>query len=264
MRSLVSAVGYQVVGVALFLPFELAFPKEKASFAERSSGFIFLLAGALVIAVISAAMTALQPALDIEPIVFRTSVGSPILAAIVLALWIDFQFYVTHRLEHRFLWRFHAVHHSIRHLSAANSYHHWSEPLWVSLFALPLMFVNVKIAPTMAALTFLFRVQQFYIHSSSRPHFGPLRWLLCDNRYHRIHHSMDPNHHDKNFGAMTPLWDWLFGTLHMPRSDEWPEVGLKEVGEPTSLKEWSNLPSRIGNTIPSDVARCERRERSSR
>jgi sterol desaturase/sphingolipid hydroxylase (fatty acid hydroxylase superfamily) len=273
--SLVSAVRYQVVGVALFLPFELAFPKEKASFGERSSGFIFLLAGALVIAVVSAVMAAARSALEIEPVVFRTNAGSPILAAIVLALWIDFQFYVMHRLQHRFLWRFHAVHHSIRHLSAANSYHHWSEPIWLSLIALPLLFVNVKIAPTMAALTFLFRVQQFYIHSSSKPHFGPLRRLLVDNRYHRIHHSLSPEHHHKNFGAMTPLWDWLFGTLYMPRSHEWPKVGLEGINEPTSLKEWSALPFRIENTVHGGIARyaspsaestasCEQREQSSR
>ena len=264
LSSLVSATAYQVIGVALFLPFELAFPKEKVRFADRANGFIFLLAGAVVIAVVSAGMSALGPALGIEPIRITTSAGGPIFAAVAIALWVDLQFYVTHRLQHRFLWRFHAVHHSIRHLSAANSYHHWSEPIWVTLIGLPLLFLNVKIGPAMAVLVYLFRVQQFYIHSSSRPHFGPLRWLLCDNRYHRIHHSMDPNHHNKNFGAMTPLWDWLFGTLYMPRSDEWPEVGLKEVDEPTSLKEWSSLPFRFGNTNPSDGARCDQREPQSR
>lgn len=106
LSSLVSATAYQVIGVALFLPFELAFPKEKVRFADRANGFIFLLAGAVVIAVVSAGMSALGPALGIEPIRITTSAGGPIFAAVAIALWVDLQFYVTHRLQHRFLWRF--------------------------------------------------------------------------------------------------------------------------------------------------------------
>jgi hypothetical protein len=32
-----------------------------------------------------------------------------------------------------------------------------------------------------------------------------------------LHHSSDPVHFDKNFGASLALWDWLFGTLHIPQ-----------------------------------------------
>jgi sterol desaturase/sphingolipid hydroxylase (fatty acid hydroxylase superfamily) len=244
LTSLIGTFSYLLVGVGLFLPLELVFPKARATFAQRASGILFLLALAPIIAVVAACFTAIKTALSIEPLLhFHYGMGGPIIAAIGLALWLDLQFYVVHRLEHRFLWRFHAVHHSIRHLSAANSYHHWTEPLWTTLLvSIPLLFIDVQIGPTLAALSFLFRYQQFYIHSASRPHFGPFRLLLIDNRYHRIHHSMEPTHHHKNFGAMTPLWDWLFGTLYMPKSDEWPEVGLKEAGEPQSLREWSALP----------------------
>jgi sterol desaturase/sphingolipid hydroxylase (fatty acid hydroxylase superfamily) len=31
---------------------------------------------------------------------------------------------------------------------------------------------------------------------------------------HRIHHSRDREHWDKNFGHITPLWDRLFGTCY--------------------------------------------------
>jgi sterol desaturase/sphingolipid hydroxylase (fatty acid hydroxylase superfamily) len=189
---------------------------------------------------------------------FQSGLGGPFFAALGLAFWLDFQFYVTHRFEHRFLWRFHAVHHSIRNLSAANSFHHWTEPLWWMTITIPLLFVDVRIAPTLGLLTVAFRYWQFYIHSTARPHLGALRRLLVDNRYHRIHHSLDPSHHDKNFGAMTPLWDWLFGTIHMPAKDEWPAVGLVEVGEPKDLSEWSSLPWRLGNGVSLSGARPAR------
>lgn len=31
---------------------------------------------------------------------------------------------------------------------------------------------------------------------------------------HRIHHSCEKEHWDKNFGHITPLWDRLFGTWY--------------------------------------------------
>jgi len=146
------------------------------------------------------------------------------------------------------------VHHSIKNLSAANSYHHWSESLMGLPLTIPLLFVDIQFGPALAALAFMFRYQQFYIHSASKPHFGPLRLLLVDNRYHRIHHSVQPEHHHKNFGAMTPLWDWLFGTLHMPKSSEWPDVGLRQVGQPDGLLEWSTLPWRLRDGEPADLS----------
>jgi sterol desaturase/sphingolipid hydroxylase (fatty acid hydroxylase superfamily) len=241
--TLVGVIAYQCVGVALFLPFEIAFPKADISVTERADGFIFLLATAPVTAAVGALISWLQPLLGITPVSLHFS-PAPFFAAIAAALWVDLQFYVIHRIEHRFFWRFHAVHHSIENLSAANSYHHWSEALMGLTIAIPLMFLDVHIGPTLGILSFLFTYQQFYIHSASRPHFGPLRCLLVDNRYHRIHHSVQPEHHDKNFGAMTPLWDWLFGTLYLPKSDEWPDVGLDGVDQPCSLREWSTLPWR--------------------
>ena len=40
--------------------------------------------------------------------------------------------------------------------------------------------------------------------------------MIADNRFHRIHHSIQPQHFDKNFGAGTSLWDQLFGTAYFP------------------------------------------------
>src|SRR5262249_2208523 len=174
-------------------------------------------------------MQAAKQALGITPLLsLHFGFWSPILASIALAMWLDLQFYTIHRLQHRFFWRFHAVHHSIRNLSAANSYHHWTEPLMGLTLMIPLPFVEVGIAPTLVFVTFFFKVWHFYLHTNSEPHLGSFRWLLVDNRYHRIHHSLHPDHHDRNFGAMIPLWDWLFGTMHMPRDEDWPDVGLQD------------------------------------
>jgi sterol desaturase/sphingolipid hydroxylase (fatty acid hydroxylase superfamily) len=247
--GLISILGYQAIGVSLFLPLELAFPKARVRFADRARGVLFLLAVAPLTALVGATLVVIKSALGIRGVPIHFGFGAPVVASIIAALWGDLQFYVIHRIEHRFFWRFHAVHHAIRNPSAANSYHHWTEPLIGLTTAIPLLFLDVEIGPTLGVLTFLFTFQQFYIHSASRVHFGPLRWVLVDNRYHRIHHSNDPRHYDLNFGAGTPLWDWLFGTMYMPASSEWPDVGLKNLDESRNLREWSSAPFRLGSNL---------------
>ena len=45
---------------------------------------------------------------------------------------------------------------------------------------------------------------------------GWLGRLFISPAAHQIHHSADPIHFDKNFGSCLAIFDWLFGTLHMP------------------------------------------------
>ncbi len=193
----------------------------------------------------------LLPSIGLEPL-FSYKLGfewagllAVPLATFLAFLWADFFFYWFHRFQHRFLWRFHSIHHSVENLSAVNSYHHWSEPFfWVVGVTLPMMVVELGFAPRALVIGYIFTLQPTFIHSATRLNFGPLGGVLVDNRYHRIHHSLDPAHHHKNFGAMTPLWDWVFRTRHMPAKDEWPATGLADAREPRHLIEWAMLPWR--------------------
>jgi sterol desaturase/sphingolipid hydroxylase (fatty acid hydroxylase superfamily) len=81
-----------------------------------------------------------------------------------------------------------------------------------------------------------------FIHSSVNLNIGPLRYIIGDNHFHRIHHSMEEPHFDKNFGTTTPIWDVLFGTAHFPRRGEWPAVGLSDVEEPKRVRDFFLLP----------------------
>jgi hypothetical protein len=67
---------------------------------------------------------------------------------------------------------------------------------------------------------------------------GPLGRYFMDNRLHRIHHSIEPQHFDKNFGLFTTLWDSLFGTAYFPARDEWPDTGVPDFPEPASMTEF--------------------------
>jgi hypothetical protein len=47
-----------------------------------------------------------------------------------------------------------------------------------------------------------------------------LEHVLISPSQHQVHHSVDPKHLDKNFGEIFAIWDWIFGTLYIPTSNE--------------------------------------------
>lgn len=150
-------------------------------------------------------------------------------------LW-DFFYYWLHRAQHSiaWLWRFHSVHHSIEDLGAGSGYHHLAEaPLRALAVIVPLSFVMTK--PVIAGSVLAFH--GLYLHSSIRFHFGRFAWIVADNRAHRVHHSLEPRHFNRNFGAFTMIWDRLFGTAYFP-NDEWPDVGLSSRREPASFSDY--------------------------
>jgi sterol desaturase/sphingolipid hydroxylase (fatty acid hydroxylase superfamily) len=54
--------------------------------------------------------------------------------------------------------------------------------------------------------------------------------------YHRIHHSLQPEHHNKNYAIFFPFWDVLFKTAHFARDKEFPNTGIKSNIKPNSLR----------------------------
>lgn len=177
--------------------------------------------------------------------------ASAILAGVIGAVAHDFFFYWFHRAQHRWLWRWHAVHHSIEELNAVNSYHHPSEALVsIILLQVPMSLLIGAHNPASAIVNLVLWCHVVWIHSPTRVTLGPLRLFLADNRFHRIHHSVEKRHFDKNFGAFTTLWDRLFGTCYMPGRNEWPQVGIAEARQPRSFGDWVAMPWRLGRGTP--------------
>jgi sterol desaturase/sphingolipid hydroxylase (fatty acid hydroxylase superfamily) len=245
-------------GLALFRGIELAFPQRGAPKPERNLlglkiWIAYVTAQVALTAVFLAVLgsSAASPQVDPRALLGLPTWAAAIAVGVAIILAKDFFFYWEHRAQHRWLWRWHAPHHAIRNLSATNSWHHWSEILMFALFvSLPMSLLTPAFGPRAFIVGLLLSWQPIYLHSATRLQLGPLRRLIVDSRYHRIHHSLEPRHFERNFGAATPLWDWLFGTLYMPQQDEWPDVGLAGIDEPANLAEWSDLPWRVGQAAP--------------
>lgn len=244
---------------AILTCFEVFNPREDHSLRGRLAGIGFW-AVSLAISFAATLMLALawqklgvRPLFTVPPVV--AFVGGPvagaILGAVIGAAVHDFFFYWFHRIQHRWLWRWHAVHHSIEELNAVNSYHHPSEALLsMILLQVPMSLLIGVEGPASALINLVLWCHIVWIHSPTRMTLGPLRTLLVDNRFHRIHHSLEPRHFDKNFGAFTTIWDRLFGTCHMPERAEWPAVGIVEARQPRGFGDWVTMPWRLR---PADV-----------
>lgn len=232
-----------ILGVMLCL--ETFFPKDRPGLESRVRGLVFLVVLTACSAVIANAFHAGWTRLGIEPLfrLARPHGWDGYYLAFSLFGWAlaDFGFYVRHRLQHAFFWRFHAVHHSIEQLSSASDYNHWTEDLFrIVLTVAPLSLLFGSTSTVLA--TTLFALHANYLHSSTRLHFGWFRRVFGDNRYHRIHHSKEPQHFNKNFAACFPIWDFLFGTAYVPRDDEWPATGIEGQPEPVTLKDYALRP----------------------
>jgi sterol desaturase/sphingolipid hydroxylase (fatty acid hydroxylase superfamily) len=146
----------------------------------------------------------------------------------------DFFYYWYHRGMHRFAWPVHAVHHSIRELNAISAFIHPLDELAHVTFATVPATLLLRIDyHAIVALPFLATLQGHFIHSCTRLNLGPLRRVINDNRFHRLHHSFLPEHRDRNFGSMTTVWDQVFGTAVFPKEGQWPETGVVDRREAT-------------------------------
>lgn len=241
-------------GFAFMTALELLLPREKHRLVDRLAGLFFWMLWIPVTLLSFAAVRTLWAMLGIPPLVvvplhfgWTGTLFAAILGPLAGAMIGDFLFYWFHRAQHAWLWRFHAVHHSIRDMNAVNAYHHISEGLIQALFYIvPTSLLVADTGPQVPMMAVLIYLQGSFIHSPTAIHLGPLRAVLVDNRFHRIHHSLEERHFDRNFGAFTTLWDRMFGTAHFPTRDEWPAVGLHEIDQPRTLRAWLTLPWRFG------------------
>ncbi|MCC8401288.1 sterol desaturase family protein [Paraburkholderia sp. MMS20-SJTN17] len=251
--------GERVAAASIFcLAIEIMLPYGKVSFLSRARGILFQICYLVIGGIFIEGYQSLIAALHIRPL-FSISLdgvlnsphpvwrGAGIALAFAGAILMgDFLYYWFHRAQHTFgfLWRFHQVHHSIREMSVWNSNMHISEELIRPLVVTLPMALLISFHPPFlwSLIGMVILMQGTFEHADTRVHFGPLGYLFADNRFHRIHHSVELRHYNRNFAAVVTLWDVLFGTAHFPKKGEWPNVGLDYTDEPNGLFEYLTMP----------------------
>lgn len=137
-------------------------------------------------------------------------------AVIVIA---DIGFYIAHRTFHAvpFLWRFHAVHHSIEEMDwlAAHRVHPVDQIATMAASLLPVYALGFE-PLAIAVYAVIYHWQALLIHSNVKVNFGPLKWIVASPQFHHWHHANERQAWDKNFSGQLPVIDAVLGTLYLP------------------------------------------------
>lgn len=167
----------------------------------------------------------------------------------LLFLGIEFCYYWYHRAAHkvRWFWATHSVHHSSVHynLSAAYSLG-WTN--WLSgniFFFMPLCWLGF---PPIAIVTGLMLnlTYQFWLHTELIPKLGFLEGIFNTPSHHPVHHASNSEYLDRNFGGVLIIFDRLFGTLAIEKSEDLIIYGLTHPLDShnpinIALSEWGRL-----------------------
>ena len=142
--------------------------------------------------------------------------GTLAAAPVLVILFADLSYYAWHRLSHRlpWMWASHFPHHTAKRLNMLAAFRQgWTDVVsgtWLSWIGLGLLgFSPLQTAPYFTLLL----VWQTVVHSEWIPKLGPLEWLFVIPSHHRVHHSLEAIHVDRNFGGVLIVWDRLFGTF---------------------------------------------------
>ena len=145
----------------------------------------------------------------------------PLVPAVILALIVpDFLWYWLHRLSHegkgrlgRWLWRAHVPHHLPEQVYVMmHSVAHPINTIAVRLIlTAPLFFLGFS-TEAMFVANLILGLQGLVSHFNVDIRVGWLNYVLVGTELHRYHHSADAAE-AKNYGAVVPLWDIVFGTF---------------------------------------------------
>jgi sterol desaturase/sphingolipid hydroxylase (fatty acid hydroxylase superfamily) len=242
--------GNAVVGIAalflLFVPLEKLFALHPQRVFRR--GLLTDLTHLLVNNLFSTALGIVLVVAALVPVFWIRNmniVGTlPTGAAVALAaVLVVVGNYWGHRLTHTvpFLWRFHAVHHSIELMdwAAAGRLHPLDQAFTQAFTVMPLVILGYG-GGTFAGVAVFVTLLAIFQHANVRLRFPGLRWVVNTPEWHHWHHAVDPEARDKNFGL--PVVDRVFGTAYMPKDrrpagfgipDPVPQVGyLRHLAYP--------------------------------
>ncbi|MEO6316686.1 MAG: sterol desaturase family protein [Chitinophagaceae bacterium] len=150
---------------------------------------------------------------------------------------LDFAGYWTHRVQHtvNFFWNGHIIHHSSEEFNLACALRQSISSITklFVIFLLPAALLGVS-AKVIAVVAPLHLFAQFWYHTQHIKKMGWLEKVIVTPSHHRVHHAINKEYLDKNYGQIFILWDKLFGSFQ----EELP--GLRPVyGITRPVRTWN-------------------------
>jgi len=147
---------------------------------------------------------------------------------------LDFSSYWVHRIEHErnFFWNNHVVHHSSEEFNLACALRESiSVFIKISMFLLlPAALLGVEERVIVLVGPF-FLFAGFWYHTQHIHKMGFLEKIFITPSHHRVHHAINPEYINKNYGQIFILWDKLFGSFQEELPDVRPVYGITRPAE---------------------------------
>ena len=164
----------------------------------------------------------------------------PLYVSVIVSIVImDFVIYVQHVMVHAIpvLWRLHRVHHADPDYDVTTGARFHTLEILLSML---IKFATILLLgpPVVAVILFeiILNATSMFNHANIRLPFAVdrlLRWIVVTPDMHRVHHSVEDDEANSNFGFSLPWWDRLFGTYRdQPRAGhEAMKIGIHKYHE---------------------------------
>jgi sterol desaturase/sphingolipid hydroxylase (fatty acid hydroxylase superfamily) len=155
--------------------------------------------------------------------------------AILYLVATDFALYWIHRGFHRgAMWKYHAVHHASKDVEWISASRFHPVNLALGTAAVDVAALLAGISPDIFLVIGPFTtITSCLVHANLNWTFGPLRYVFVSPVFHRWHHAQAVR--DTNFASTFALWDWMFGTFHMPAGELPSDYGIDDEAMPEGL-----------------------------
>jgi sterol desaturase/sphingolipid hydroxylase (fatty acid hydroxylase superfamily) len=162
---------------------------------------------------------------------------------------LDLIIYLQHVMVHAVpvLWRFHRVHHADLDIDTTTGLRFHPVEIILSML-LKFAAIAALGPPVVAVLIFevVLNAMSMFNHGNVRLPLWLDRWLraiVVTPDMHRVHHSVEDDETNSNFGFNLSLWDWLFGTYRdQPRAGhEGMTIGIRRYRDPNDVTRLDGL-----------------------
>lgn len=169
--------------------------------------------------------------------------------------------YWLHRAFHRYawLWPIHRIHHSDEYVNVTSANRgHWLEfAVFQTVQLLPILFLPLT-PGIILAFGFFEATRNYFSHIAVPIQLGPVaRRIIVSPAAHRLHHSLDPRHFNRNFSATWSIWDRLFGTYADPLESGLFATGADVGDSPKSIIRKSLYPLAIWESEKPELVKSD-------
>lgn len=164
-------------------------------------------------------------------------------AVVASVIIMDFVIYVQHVMVHAIplLWRLHRVHHADLDYDVTTGSRFHPIEIILSMF---IKFATILLLGPAVIAVIIFEV---ILNATAMFNHGNIglpksldkivRWFLVTPDMHRVHHSVDDDEANSNFGFSLPWWDRLFGTYKAQPRDghQGMTIGINKFRDPKQV-----------------------------